>query len=63
MVLNTGAELRSAFLNGKQVYKHDRHGWCPGRERISVQLKAGENTLVIEAGRRFFVSLTRTADR
>jgi len=64
MYLNIGANLTSAWLNGEQVYKSDGtwRGWHPGKERVAVQFKAGENVLIIETGNQFFLSLTETND-
>ena len=58
--LNTGAGLEKIWLNGKRVYERaaDYAGWHAGRERIPADLKAGTNTLVIETGKDFFLSIT-----
>lgn len=58
--VNTGAHLRAAWLNGKSIYRatDEWKGWHPGRERIPVELAAGKNTLVIETGNAFFLSIT-----
>lgn len=62
-VLNTGAGLQAAWLNGERVYVNkDWHGWHAGRERLPVSLKAGRNVIVIEATDNFFLSLTPDAD-
>jgi lysophospholipase L1-like esterase len=57
--LNTGAQLEGVWLNGKRVYKSEGWtGWHAGKERVPVKLEAGKNTLVIETGGAFFLSLT-----
>lgn len=62
-VLNTGAGLQAVWLNGERVYESKEWaGWHPGRDRIPVALKAGRNTIVIETGENFFLSITPDAD-
>lgn len=56
--LNTGAGLGAAWLNGEPVYQQAKHGWAPGRDRLPVRLRPGANTLVIQCGQNFFVSIT-----
>ncbi|HEX5268885.1 MAG TPA: GDSL-type esterase/lipase family protein [Gemmataceae bacterium] len=57
--LNTGAQLSAVWLNGKRVYKSDGWtGWHAGKERVPIDLKDGKNTLVIETGPAFFLSIT-----
>ncbi len=57
--LNTGAQLSAVWLNGKRVYKSDGWtGWHAGKERVPIELKEGKNTLVIETGPAFFLSIT-----
>jgi lysophospholipase L1-like esterase len=58
--LNPGASLKTIWLNGKRVYAQgsDYTGWHAGRERVRVELLAGVNTVVIETGKSFFLSLT-----
>jgi hypothetical protein len=58
--INTGASLQSVWLNGEKVYQQGGAwvGWHAGRERIPVVLQAGPNTLVIETGPQFFLSVT-----
>jgi hypothetical protein len=56
---NTGGLLQSIWLNGEQVFKSTGWtGWHAGKERISVTLQAGQNTVVIEAAGAFFLSVT-----
>jgi hypothetical protein len=54
-----GASLQTIWLNGERVYKSGDVflGWHPGRERIAAELKAGRNTVVIETGSQFFLSM------
>ena len=58
--LNPGAALETIWLNGKRLYAHGPAytGWHAGRERVRVELQAGINTIVIESGQNFFLSLT-----
>ncbi|HYG75685.1 MAG TPA: SGNH/GDSL hydrolase family protein [Planctomycetota bacterium] len=62
--INTGGQLKSVWLNGRNVYKASAEwtGWHAGRERIPVELPAGTNTLVIETGSQFFLSISETND-
>lgn len=56
---HTGAELNALWLNGKQIYRNDgSRGWHIGRESVPGNLRAGENSLVIETGPVFFLSMT-----
>jgi len=60
---NTGAQLETVWLNGKRIYKSERWtGWHPGKERVPAQLGVGVNTVVIESGPAFFLSVTETND-
>jgi lysophospholipase L1-like esterase len=57
--LNTGAELASVTLNGTRIWKSEGWtGWHAGKERLAARLVAGTNTLEIEAGGAFFLSVT-----
>jgi lysophospholipase L1-like esterase len=61
--LNTGGFLDAIWLNGGCVYRSA--GWTgfhAGKERVPVRLRAGENTLVIEASGPFFLSCTDNND-
>lgn len=61
--LNTGATLQTVWLNGEKVFEGRRWtGWHAGKQRIPVQLRAGENKIVIEADTSFFVSITDEHD-
>jgi lysophospholipase L1-like esterase len=60
---NTGAQLETIWLNGKRIYKNEGWtGWHAGKERISARLEAGKNTVVIETGPAFFLSITDDSD-
>ncbi|TWT96314.1 FecR domain-containing protein [Neorhodopirellula pilleata] len=63
--INTGGTLFSVWFNGRQVYSRGRKvwtGWHAGRERIEIQLRPGDNDIVIEADNSFFVSVTDQPD-
>jgi lysophospholipase L1-like esterase len=56
---NTGAQLETLTLNGKRLWKSEGWtGWHAGKERIAARLAAGANTIEIEAGPAFFLSVT-----
>lgn len=56
--INTGGEVGAVWLNGQKLdVQHDR-GWHAGGNRIAVTLREGLNTILVETGGRFFVSLT-----
>ncbi len=56
---NTGADLLELSLNGKRLWKNEGWtGWHAGKERIAARLAAGSNTIEIEAGAAFFLSVT-----
>ncbi len=58
---NTGGSLKTIWLNGKRIFKNDSWtGWHAGKERIPARLRKGRNTIVIETGSAFFLSVTRT---
>jgi hypothetical protein len=60
--LNPGAGLRAMWLNGQPLYHAPGNsGWHVGRERVPVQLRAGDNVLHIQFSGAFFLSLTDTA--
>ena len=61
---NVGADLQAIWLNGRQIYKAspEWQGYHAGRERIAAELKAGANTVVIETGGQFFLSVTDNND-
>lgn len=56
---NTGADLGSIALNGKPLWKNEGWtGWHAGKERIPARLASGANTIEIECGGTFFLSVT-----
>jgi len=56
---NTGADLGSITLNGTALWKNEGWtGWHAGKERLPARLAAGRNTVVIESGATFFLSVT-----
>lgn len=56
---NTGAHLQAVWLNGKRIYRSEGWtGWHAGKERVAARLNAGRNTVVIETGEAFFLSVT-----
>jgi acyl-CoA thioesterase-1 len=58
--VNTGANVRAVWVNGTRIYKFEGAytGWHAGRDRIPVTLNAGTNTIVLETGPQFFLSIT-----
>src|SRR5205807_1887523 len=57
--VNVGADVRGVWLNGKKIYTSSTwKGWHLGRERAQVELKPGKNTLILEAGGPFILSVT-----
>jgi acyl-CoA thioesterase I len=56
---NTGAQLESITLNGRLLWKSEGWtGWHAGKERIAARLAPGRNTVEIESGSAFFLSVT-----
>jgi hypothetical protein len=56
---NTGAHLESIWLNGKRIYHNEAWtGWHAGKERVPAELREGRNTILIETGGEFFLSVT-----
>ncbi len=56
---NTGAHLDSIWLNGKRIYHNEAWtGWHAGKERVPAELREGQNSIVIETGGEFFLSVT-----
>ena len=56
---NTGAQLESITLNGRLLWKGEGWtGWHAGKERIPARLEPGRNTIEIESGSAFFLSVT-----
>lgn len=59
MVFTIGAQLQSVWLNGEQIYRHTKwRGWHAGREAVVANLKPGINSVIIETGSQFFLSVT-----
>jgi len=58
--LNTGGHLSTVWLNGKRVFKFtgEWNGYHIGTERIPVELQEGDNTLIIETGQQFALTIT-----
>ena len=57
--LNPGAQVEAVWLNGRRLYKRaEWTGWHAGRERLPADLRKGPNTVVIEMGPQFFLSMT-----
>jgi len=57
--VNTGGHLETVWLNGERIFKSE--GWTgyhAGKERIRAELEPGLNTIVIETGQQFFLSIT-----
>ena len=60
---NTGAQLESVWLNGQRIYHNEGWtGWHAGKERVPAELREGRNTIVIETGNEFFLSVTDNDD-
>ena len=57
--VNTGADIKAVWLNGKRLPVEPR-GWHAGNNRIPVELRAGKNTIIVESGNSFFLSITET---
>ncbi|RPH51022.1 MAG: hypothetical protein EHM91_01500 [Planctomycetota bacterium] len=56
---NTGAQLESITLNGRLLWRSEGWtGWHAGKERIAARLAPGRNTIEIESGNAFFLSVT-----
>jgi lysophospholipase L1-like esterase len=56
--LYTGASIESITLNGERLWKSEGWtGWHAGKERIPARLRAGPNTIEIESGNSFFLSI------
>ena len=56
---NTGANLQTIWLNGRRIFNQQGYtGWHAGKERIAAELQPGSNTVLIESGNEFFLSIT-----
>jgi ferric-dicitrate binding protein FerR (iron transport regulator) len=61
--INTGGSLRAVWLNGIKILDDRKtFAWHPGRDRISVRLKPGRNTILVEAMSNYFLSVTPDCD-
>lgn len=65
--LHVGAATMQVWLNGEKVFDESvlrpiGHGRHPGYETQAIQLRAGENRLVVECSGSFFVSITDQSD-
>ncbi len=61
--LNTGGGAAVVWLNGEKVHESVKWtGWHAGKERYPVRLKAGKNTILVEAKYDFFLGVTDTGD-
>jgi len=59
MYFNIGAEIGTIWLNGKKLLvPSGLRGWHLGRESAIGELQKGDNTIVIETGENFFLSVT-----
>ena len=60
MYFNIGAEMGTIWLNGKKLLEPSAfRGWHLGRESAIGELQRGTNTIVIETGATFFLSVTK----
>jgi acyl-CoA thioesterase I len=57
--VNTGADIQAVWLNNKRL-PLEPHGWHAGNNRLPVELRAGKNTIIVECGDSFFLSITET---
>jgi acyl-CoA thioesterase I len=57
--VNTGADIKAVWLNGRRL-PVEPHGWHAGNNRIPVELRNGKNTIIVECGDSFFLSITET---
>jgi len=57
--INPGGDVKSVWLNGAKL-PYESHGWHAGNNRIPVELRDGTNTILLECGGKFFLSVTDT---
>ena len=58
VVFHIGGTLRSLWLNNQRIYQMtDWKGWHLDHERVTADLKSGKNTLVIETGAQFILTV------
>ena len=59
VIFNTGADLQRVYLNGILIYEQKEfRGWHIGRQSVEAELIAGKNTIAIQCGSTFFLSVT-----
>jgi len=60
VVFKIGASLQTLWLNGNKIYASSGawHGWHLGSNQAIAKLKAGKNTVVIETGKEFILTVT-----
>jgi hypothetical protein len=59
--VNTGGLLQAVWVNGEKIFQHDLwDGFHIGAHRIEVDIKAGDNTILIETGSQFGLTVTKT---
>jgi len=57
--INTGAGLRAVWFNGREVFRVGGwEGFHIGARRVEVDVVAGDNTIVIETGGQFALTVT-----
>jgi len=57
--VNTGGHLQAVWVNGKKIFQVGLwDGFHIGTHRIEVDMNAGDNTIVIETGTQFGLSIT-----
>jgi hypothetical protein len=63
VVFKIGASLQTLWLNGKQIYAvNGWNGWHLGRDQVSARLTAGKNTIMIETGSQFILTVTNSEE-
>ena len=59
--VNTGAHLQTVWVNGKKIFQvGEWDGFHIGTHRIEVDVTAGDNTIVIETGAQFALTVTQS---
>lgn len=65
VLVNVGAEINAVWLNDQRIYHRVEPPWTgyhAGRVRIPASLIKGKNTIIIETGAQFFLSVTDNND-
>ncbi len=58
VVINVGCDLHTIWLNGERIYQSGSGAaFHIGRDHIPAQLKAGSNSIVIESGKMFHLTI------